>query len=79
MWKFNVTIESLLVHIILLGGGDGWKPSTSDQFPGLDKCEGQEDLEDCVKMHTFALEDILNSSSVLTYATDQNDLEDEVK
>ena len=48
----------------------GWKPQ-APKGPGLDKCKGQGDIEDCVKNHTFALEDILNSSSMQTFAKNE--------
>ena len=60
---------------VLVGSESGWKPSPSDE-PGLDKCEGQGDMEDCVRKNTFALGDVLKSSSRLTYLKDKNDLED---
>ena len=45
----------------------------------MDNCEGQEDIEDCVRKNTFALKDVvvLNGSSILNYKEDKNDLEDD--
>ena len=48
----------------------GWKPQ-APKGPGLDKCKGQGDLVDCVKTYTFALEDVLNSSSMQTFAKNE--------
>ena len=63
---------------IMVGSDSGWNSSTSDlHVHGLQNCEGQEDMEACVKKYTFVLQDILNSSSILTYAKDKNDWEGE--
>ena len=45
----------------------GWKPY-APEGEGLDKCRGEEDMEDCVNKYTFALDDVLNSSSWWTYS-----------
>ena len=54
----------------------GWKHHAPDpDGEGLDKCRGEEDLEECVKKYTFALEDVLNSSSQMTFSKKTNVLE----
>ena len=45
----------------------GWKPQ-APVGEGLDKCRGQGNMEDCVNMYTFSLDDVLNSSSKETFA-----------
>ena len=52
----------------------GWK-SQAPKGPGLDKCKGQGDVEDCVKKYTFALEEVLNSSSMQTFAKNETIIE----
>ena len=56
----------------------GWNLS-SPRDELLRNCEGQEDIEDCVRKNTFALKDVvvLNGSSILNYKEDKNDLEDD--
>ena len=53
----------------------GWKPQ-APEGAGLDKCRGEGDMvEECVKKYTFALEDVLNSSSKWTFSKETNVLE----
>ena len=58
---------------IMVGSDTGW----NSDVQGLANCEDQEDMEACVRMKTFALQDIVSNSSILTYARDKNDLEEE--
>ena len=57
----------------------GWRNLSTPQDELLENCEGQEDIEDCVRKNTFALKDVvvLNGSSILNYKEDKNDLEDD--
>ena len=57
----------------------GWKLDTLDNDPALDICKGEEDMEDCVKMNTFTLEEVVsvNGSSRLTYLRNKTDLKEE--
>ena len=52
----------------------GWK-HYAPEGEGLDKCGGKGDMEDCVKKYTFALEDVVNSSSRQIYSKKTNVLE----
>ena len=47
---------AVTICAVMGGSESGWKPSPSDET-GLDKCEGEGDIEDCVRKYTFALED----------------------
>ena len=53
----------------------GWKPETQD-VPGLEKCKGQPDLEECVIKNTFSLDEVVDETYRLTYAEDKEVLEE---
>ena len=53
----------------------GWKPETQD-VPGLEKCKGQADLEECVIKNTFSLDEVVDEAYRLYYAEDKEVLEE---
>ena len=49
----------------------GWNRTDTDVF-GLDHCEGEEDLEECVEKFTFTLDDLLRNSRIVTNSKEKN-------
>ena len=63
------------VTICPLNGYNGWKTGTQD-VPGLERCRGQADLEECVFKNTFSFHEVVDEQHRMAYAEDKADLEE---